>query len=160
MRALVLGLAVFLVGCAAPPETCSSFRPEGLSADESARVASAVARWSAFSGQALTFGPDGECPVSVGSLRDRKGDVGAFWVGAFYEDDRSVVLDADRMRSEVAGCSADVGRCVEAVALHEVGHALGLEHVADRGVMSTGRELVEDFTEADRAECRRVRACR
>lgn len=150
MRALVV-LALALAGCAAPPETCSSFRPDGLSPDESAHVASAVARWSAFSGQALTFGPEGECPISVGSL-------GGTELGVY--DDRSIVLDADRMRSEVAGCSPDVGRCVEAVALHEVGHALGLEHVADRAVMSTGRELVEDFTDADKAECRRVGACR
>jgi len=44
------------------------------------------------------------------------------------------------------------------IALHELGHALGLNHV-ERGVMDPTRLGVE-FSDADLGECRRARACR
>lgn len=46
---------------------------------------------------------------------------------------------------------------IYAVALHELGHALGLRHVS-QGVMDPTRQTV-DFSEQDMAECRRVGAC-
>ncbi len=50
----------------------------------------------------------------------------------------------------------DVG--VYSVALHEFGHALGLQHITSPGVM-TPQFTVPNFTKADLAECKRVGAC-
>jgi predicted Zn-dependent protease len=43
--------------------------------------------------------------------------------------------------------------------MHEIGHVLGLEHVA-RGVMGENNlQATADFTDDDRNECRRVGVC-
>jgi hypothetical protein len=43
-------------------------------------------------------------------------------------------------------------------AQHELGHSYGLEHHAGEGVM--GMVMVEEWNDADEAECRRVGVCR
>ncbi len=45
-------------------------------------------------------------------------------------------------------------RAIKAIALHEVGHLLGLDHTRDTGNIMTARVRVRDLSEADRATIR------
>jgi predicted Zn-dependent protease len=45
-------------------------------------------------------------------------------------------------------------RAIKAIALHEVGHLLGLDHTTDTGNIMTARVRVRDLSEADRATVR------
>lgn len=73
---------------------------------------------------------------------------GADVLGVYYESgDRIGIIDGMN------------GGLFELVALHEFGHAHGLDHTAKHAIMYVGSGTVTDFTPIDLAECRRVLAC-
>lgn len=73
---------------------------------------------------------------------------GADVLGVYYETgDRIGIVD---------GMSGDL---FELVALHEFGHAHGLDHTAAPAIMYVASGGVYDFTPIDLAECHRVLAC-
>jgi hypothetical protein len=80
---------------------------------------------------------------------------------------RQIDVDGDGhndVRGEVGGHTLNLVRGMDRrtfamVATHKLGHALGLDHVEQPGVMNKQAGQIE-FSEADLAKCRRVNACR
>lgn len=165
MRALLyvaLAVAAYnAVGCDAEPvPACggSYHAHRTLTPEARAETERAFAAWRELAGRDVVRFVDGDPDDATCSVRV---DEGIGKLGLFRPADGSIALAPARMHDEAPGCSAQMSDCIEAVALHETGHALGLEHTKDAGhVMSPDGELLLVFTDADRAECLASGVCR
>lgn len=101
----------------------------------------AAEEWNKIALRKITFGDDGKYYID----EVEKTDLG--YNGFFTRKRRLIQID-----NETGGVS------VYAIALHEFGHALGLNHV-NNGIMNPNKVTTE-FSAEDMAECRRVRACK
>lgn len=146
MRCLLIGTVILsaTVSCASRSEDyCEAYVIfPSFTTQQRDAIATAAGRWEAFSGRhvELRTGHAMQCAIYPATLR-RRG-----FVGLHNEDSRDIALDP----------SGDV-RELEAAALHELGHAYGMEHVAS-GVMAAVVRPVA-FSADDRAECIRSGAC-
>lgn len=112
-------------------------------------------RWNEFSAKPVSL-KDGEndiCtikPTITGSevYRHIEAEDGP-WNGAVNTKTGNIYLCIDVVGDPLVA---------QSVLLHEFGHTVDMEHIEEPGVMST-KEMVLDFTQADRTECRRVDAC-
>jgi hypothetical protein len=107
--------------------------------DEQAEVRKAAADWNARTVHPITF--DGT------AWRVLKQDPGTGYNGITYSSKHLILISAEHP-----------GATVYSVALHEFGHALGLQHTTT-GVMQAAVVSTE-FTPEVLAECKRVSACR
>jgi hypothetical protein len=160
MRFAIVLVLLFLVGCAAEQEPAcdGSFHAHRtLTPEARAHVEVAFAKWNELAGRDVARFVEGDPDDVTCSVRI---DENAGALGLFSHEDGSLALAPARLRTEAPGCAAQMGDCIEAVALHETGHALGLVHTSDAGhVMSPDGELLLAFTDADRAECSRAGVC-
>lgn len=116
-------------------EIDDSFTPE-----EKAAIVSAGQAWDAFAGShVVTFVPKGEWLIARAEVPD--GHYG------LAQGRRHMI------RVDTAAPSAEV----YAVALHELGHALGVQHTS-QGVMDPLRQTTT-FSQADREECIKAGVC-
>lgn len=140
MRALVLALALCLScsGARAVPDC----QPDpDFTGDEMDALARAASQWSGITHEPVRLTSAGPWRLIKASPPDFR------FVGQ--------TLSAQHVVYIAPGLHADT---FYGVAIHELGHVVGLQHISERGVMnpSVGETT---FSAADIAECRRVRAC-
>jgi hypothetical protein len=161
LRAVFVLVALLaLPACSSEPADCRGhFRADAsLTPAMRARVASAFGKWNAAAGRTELVledagQDDGTCSVRVDERASSD-------LGLWDPNDGTIALAPERLQREAPGCAGQLDDCIEAVALHEAGHALGLSHVPDEHhVMSATGELVLDLTDEDRDVCVRAGAC-
>lgn len=156
--ASVAALSFVLVACSAEPapDCAGSFHAHGsLTLEQRAVVANVFARWNTLAGREVVRLVPGDAADVTCSVRVYEGEDLGLWEPSMG----SLSIAPDRMRDHAPGCAEHLDACVEAVLLHETGHALGLKHTRERSVMSEGGELVTAFTPTDMTECRRAGVC-
>lgn len=171
---VLVALVAFLAACAAPVE---QLKPphQGGSCDRTYIVSSdfpsqekealqrAADRWNEIASEQFclaesneAFGP--ETTPSRGIFRIEHG--GAFWKSLSDKNGGSDVIGVHfSERDQIAIVDSLSPADFELVALHELGHAHGLGHVAAPAIMHASIGTASDFTSNDLAECQRVGAC-
>jgi len=129
----------------APPRTDTSFRFDSTVDDETkAAITRGGGRWA-------TITDYEHAPVFQAN---------ATWLIQVRTLHAACVGNTDRAAKVIAIAPFMGPGRTEAAAAHEIGHALGLEHLPDDTAGVMNRAAVEvAFTPADITECRRVLAC-
>lgn len=150
MRCLLLAPLAFAVACAPPDTTIDRVHDaceplaivpaSGLTGDQSSSLADAVAMWNGTAGTRL--GAEPTAGVSEVGLLFRSAAAAFFGT---YDDEANVVIINQRIEE----------RGARAVTLaHELGHVMGLEHVApeERASVMNPANLTVQPTVEDRAQ--------
>jgi hypothetical protein len=136
--------------CAAEPDCGGSFRIEpGAPAEVTRAAERAGERWNRWLGEsaAVRIAPDGRCPIVAGPIEDSANTAEYNWT-------------TGEIRVDFSKRHCGSAACLEHLLAHELGHSLGLEDIAGRGMMAGHSErATEGFTDADLIECRRVGRC-
>jgi hypothetical protein len=143
LRAALVAAVVTLTGCATDGGHSLNIDARFAPAQRDA-VLEAADEWNVYVYPSHRFDIDGEDWRVLAEAPT--GEVCAGAAGCAKRDERLIQIDP-RFEPER----------VRAIALHELGHALGLKHVAG-GVMDPN-VLHDHLNEIDIAECRRVGAC-
>jgi hypothetical protein len=172
MRALIAVLvSLLLFACTARTEEldCGGRYYFHASYPEAYRAptAGALATWSEFSGRTAEIvgeTDDSSCAFRVVSdtseeYATRRAQIATDYLGMHDKREGSIAVVPEQIE---AWCRPEegVGACVRFVVLHELGHANGLGHTKEPGVMhGAAEDLHEHYTDSDLEECRRVGAC-
>jgi hypothetical protein len=140
MRLALLPLLALLTSCAIN-DGVEVYVDGGLTAWESSEVRRAANDWNARTMHPIRFG----------------GDDDSEWIVLKAESPDPYLGRAERRRRIIRIATATPPDQIYAVALHELGHAIGLGHTS-RGVMDPAKQTIE-FSEEDMVACREAGAC-
>ena len=152
-RAVAGLLSFLLAGCTYDDYPCDgSFKIDDarLDREHADAIVRASGRWNALVGREhFRIGRQGKCRIVVDEHLSAAEALAEYrWRNGVG----SIAIAPKLLRQRLAR--------FESVILHELGHSEELEHVPRNAVMAVREEHAEDFTEVDRAECRRAGLCR
>ncbi|OJY30884.1 MAG: hypothetical protein BGO98_29445 [Myxococcales bacterium 68-20] len=160
-RTLFLAAIALLTACASgEPEHADcqgSFRIEpGFTEAQVFSIKAAGLRWNAFLGRDhfKVSEDEGMCPIYPATIASPEAltKQGMARSADYTPATGEIRIDAANMKSPD-------GPWFEAIVMHELGHSIDHEHVETGIMASTDKTLTLDFSDEDRAECRRVGIC-
>lgn len=170
LRAVFAALVAFGAACAAPTAEAP---PSGLcgrvfvvsldfTEEERAAINSAVIRWNEIAKERFCtrLATPEEVPWNTRRGIFKIQYKGSYWQMLSEQHGGLDIWGIHFGRSDLIGIIDALSiDAFEVVALHEFGHAHGLNHIAAPGIMHDSAGTATDFTPNDLAECVRVGAC-
>jgi len=178
--AVAIGIGIGIVGCASPPNVdCHGHFAIGsdLTPFERDRAREAMARWNAFAGpETLAEAPESEtCTVHMvtaqnlserlSQAEDQVSDedrarLASAKPGSFAFGDYSVRDGTIWLAPFTDANGSPRADSLLHLAMHELGHGLGMAHTADPSGVMVAFEGTTAFSEDDHEECERIGVCR
>ncbi len=128
------------------------YSPDSFTPEQQEWIEESSVRWNKWAGRQVTSvrpGYSRGCFITAGKTRNDQA------IGEEHSNSQNIVIDVD----DLTRFRALTRERFEGIVMHEMGHALGLNHVGKDGeaLMATAGGL--DFTEQDRLECIKREVC-
>ena len=151
-----LSLLFLLLSCSATGmvdcEGQFTYNTDDFTPEQQTWIVGAAWRWNTWVGRKVVSvrpGNDDICNIRAGETKSLKA------IGEEHEPTVLITIELERMeRLKILNQTR-----VEAVIMHEIGHALGFSHVGANGKALMAPAGAIDFTEIDRIECIKLGIC-
>lgn len=147
MKYWILGAAISVAGCTLDTDGDIYWAAPGASEEQIADLRESCSRWNAIANRQQYVAGQGARGTHVILFVPRSEIPREPKPGGFYDGARTVYISTGIVEHRLMAI------------MHEQGHALGLEHVDQYGIMNK-HGVADWLTAADLEECRRAGACR